>query len=391
MKHGQTAVPALILSTMVLLIIYLLWIYPQQRYELLFGPTTEETTGTTVHIHEPVFKTTIGEIGQSSGELLDTQIISNLTVKYPETRALISSFSNLILNANALVSEHKTVDLSGIDSSKYTIEIVSSTVVGSPILILTLNDSVLYESQLMPSSRITYNLTKEKIDALGPFLRLSCQFGGFTFWTSQACGIQSFNVYRSEYYPEIVNDSDVFYLSPTSMNSELVELSFSAAKSTPYPIDLYINDRRVFHGSLGRERMTLSLDGENLGLGIDNTFKLSANPGAEYILSNINMRFSSVPSGLASKYVIFDIPENTFDYENELLVTFNLTRIIEPGDLNIKIVNTNTDYLISSDDLFPGVNRMIISMNDLEAYGNNLKIYSTSGRMVIGEFVVDEP
>ncbi|VVB75435.1 Uncharacterised protein [Candidatus Tiddalikarchaeum anstoanum] len=391
MNRGQVAVPGVILTVLVLLIWYILWIYPQQRYELLFGEQTN-TGSTTTPTHVPVYQTIVGEIGQSSGELLDTQVISNLSVSYPVTRTLIAAYSNIILNANVLGSEFKTIDLSSYDSDFYNVEAISSSVVGLPKLRIELNNTLMYDNSLLPDSSTNYNITRSNIEEIGPFLKISCAFSGFQFWSNQQCGLSELNIYRSIFYPRKLNDSDIFYLTPMSKDAELVELSFTPTRATTYPVELFINEHSILNSVLvPNQRVTLSLDGELLGLDIDNTFKVSAMPGAEYSLSNINMKFSSVPSGMAAKYLIFDVPARTLRNENDLILTFNLTNIIEPGDLNINILNTGRNYIVRKEDMIPGLNRLSISTADLDEFGNNLKVYSTNGRLVLSSLIIDEP
>lgn len=385
MKRCQTAVPTIILTVMVLLIWYLLWIYPQQRYELLFGD--QEVVDTTDGVSTALFETTIGEIGQSSGELLDTQIISDMSVNYPVTRSLIASYENEILNSNLIASEYKTIDLSNADSDEYSIEILAGSVTGTPNLVATLNTTSLYNAQLFTPSTTLITFTKGNIETYGDILRITCQFSGFEFWTTQQCGFDEINVYKSVFYAQDIDDNDIFYLTQTSRNAELIELSFSVNETTDYPVEILINNNSIFNGILTQGDITLSLDGEDLDLDIDNTFSLIADEGAVYSLSNIEMQFSSVPSGMAEKYIVFNIPEDELD-EEEITLTFELLNIIEPGNLILEITNTDTTYQVLENDLVVGENIITISTNDLDEIGNNMKIYSTSGRLIIGDLTI---
>ncbi|MBN1924092.1 MAG: hypothetical protein JW791_05035 [Nanoarchaeota archaeon] len=388
MKRAQTAVPAVLLTTMALIIWYVLWLYPQQRYELLFGTEPEEVISEGL-LDSSFLRTTVGEIGQSSGELLDTQIVSDLSVSYPETRSTISSFDSQIITASIIASGHKTVDLTTLDSDKVNVEVLASSVVGSPKLRITLNNTLIYDNELIADSKTSVDISKASLETYGRILRITCQYNGWQFWTTQQCGFNSINVYDYVYAPVDLTDSDVFYLTPNSENAELIELTFTPTRVSEHQVSIQINGVNVFTGALQAEETTLSLEGDEVNLGIDNNITLLALEGADYVLTDVGMKFYSVPSGLAAKYLVFDVPERTLRREDSVTLTFDLTGIVEPGDVNIDVLNTGVKYLLTRDELVLGANRVDLLTSDLEEYGNNIKIYSTSGRLIIGEIVIE--
>lgn len=382
MKKAQTAVPAVLLTVMGLILWYVLWIYPEQRYELLFGPQEEEVSQTPVS--NVFYSTTVGEIGMSSGELLDNQITSDLSVSYPVTRNAVKSFPSQILTSSLIASEHKTVDLSASNADAFNVEVDSSTVTGTPYLRITLNNTLIYDNQLLSDSITKLDIPGSSIESYGNVLRIACQFNGYEFWTTQQCGFDSINVYEYVYAPIDVMDDDVFYLTPTSENAELVELSFTPSKTTNHPINLLLNGKVAYAGSLTEgEEVTLSLEGDEYNLGIDNNITLLALEGAEYELSDISMLFYSVPSGSAAKYLVFDVSSEVLDDESFVTINFNLTGVVEPGDLVFEFVNSDATYVLSYEELVIGSNSLEIFTSDLDENGNNLKLYSNTGRFII--------
>lgn len=383
-KSAQTAVPAVLLTLMALILWYVLWIYPEQRYELLFGTETPEDTTPETPISTAYYSTTVGEIGQSTGQLLDTQLVSDLSVSYPVTRSTISSYSNQLLTASILVNEHKTVDLSNVDADMVGVEVESNTVLGSPNLRISLNNTLIYDNPLLANSKTSLDIAKSSVTDYGNVLRITCGFNGVEFWTTQQCGFDSISVYEYVYAPVDLRDDDVFYLTPLSENAELVELSFTAEQATSNPVNILINNQLVFSGSLQEgESITMSLEGEDLNLGIDNTISLVGLEGADHVLTSVNLKFYSVPSGLAAKYLYFNIPSDVLEDEDYVTVAFNLTGIVEPGDIVFEIVNSEATYVLTNQELVIGTNYMEVLTSDLEENGNNMKISSTSGRFII--------
>ena len=385
MRRAQTAVPAVLLTVMALIIWYVLWIYPEQRYELLFGDQGTTETPATVDYY---YSTIIGEIGQSSGELLDTQVVSNLSVSYPETKTVISKFESQIMSANFLASEHKTVDLSNADADKLNLLVKTTSITGNPKLKVAMNNTLIYDAELIPSSTTSMDITTSMINNYGSILRITCGFNGWQIWAVQQCGFETIEVSKYVYAPVHLSDSDVFYLQPFSENAELMNILFTPGEANNFPVQLLINGVEVYEGLLKQaEPVTLSVDGDDINLGIDNNITLIAGEGAEYELSNILMRFYSLPSGMAAKYVVFDLPESALS-DDTVNFEFELSGIVELGDVIFEILNTGAKYTVPSEELVIGNNVLGVYTDDLEETGNNVKIYSTTGRLIINEFKV---
>ncbi|PIU63639.1 hypothetical protein COS83_00275 [archaeon CG07_land_8_20_14_0_80_38_8] len=177
-------------------------------------------------------------------------------------------------------------------------------------------------------------------------------------------------------------------MQPFSENAELMNILFTPGEANNFPVQLLINGVEVYEGLLKQaEPVTLSVDGDDINLGIDNNITLIAGEGAEYELSNILMRFYSLPSGMAAKYVVFDLPESALS-DDTVNFEFELSGIVEPGDVIFEILNTGAKYTVPSEELVIGNNVLGVYTDDLEETGNNVKIYSTTGRLIINEFKV---
>lgn len=390
MRRGQSAVPTILLTVMALIIWYVLWIYPQQRYELLFGE--DETIPEQEETESVLFTTTVGEVGQSSGELLQTQTFKNLTVSYPLTLSRVAGYNSLVMSSSLLASENKVISLSQEGGKSYTLELNTNSIIGSPNIKVSLNNTILYHAEALSNSKTTIEISDSNINNYGEVLRITCEFNGVQVWTTQECGFDSITLYENVFVPMDLSDSEVFYLNPEAENAGLIDLSFNTIQANNYPVNLLINDESVYSGKFSNnETVMLSLEGENIFLTSDNNITLIAQQGARYSLSNMSMSFYSIPSGMAAKYVVFNLEDDVLDDRDSLSFEYEVTGIVEPGGLIFEILNTDSVYVVDYEELMLGSNELIVESSDLEET-NNLKIYSgtgsNTGRLIIGELKI---
>ncbi len=390
MKKGQTAVPAVLLTIMALIVWYVLWIYPEQRYELLFGSeeSNESEVGTVVQENH-LYSVFVGEIGKSSGTVLQRQEVYNLSVSYPVTRSTVADFGSLILSSNLLLSEHKTVDLSAVDGD-INVEMVSSSVEGTPNVFIKLNSTTIYDSRLLPSSKTSVDILRKDVVDKGNILQIGCKFQGMNIFSTQKCGFSSLVVYKYVYAPLKVSDTEFFYLTPEGEGADFITMGIDVYSANNYPIDIYINRVKVFSGRLSSGLTTLTIDADNLNLSYANNLTVVAEPGAEYGIGKIELDMQSVPSGLAARYVSAYFNESVLKNNENFELSVEVEKIKELGDIVVEFVKTGDKYYIPHSDIVVGDNKILIPSTSLISGSNNIKIYSENGRFELGYLTIDE-
>jgi len=200
----------------------------------------------------------------------------------------------------------------------------------------------------------------------------------------------SVKLYNYEYYEEKGNDTKTFYLNPTASLAELMELNFNPTQFTEYDAIININNRKVFQGSLNNLTNKISIDLADIPLtDTANTITLQSTKGAEYYLSNVSMKFYSLPSGMSERYFVFDLAENAFGLSN-LVLYMNVTGIIEKGDIFINLLSKDATFIYPSTKLVLGVNQLEIPIRYFSEKANNLKISSPNGRIIINNIKLYE-
>ncbi|MDD4353000.1 MAG: hypothetical protein PHN56_00940 [Candidatus Nanoarchaeia archaeon] len=381
MNKSQTAVPAVILTVMALMVWYLLWISPQQRYELLFGveDTIEESEP---YVDYSYFSAKVGEIGQSDGTLLYSTTVSDMRVSYSSVKMLLSNYDYTSLDATLFYNGNNNIKING-DYSLIELELNTGSIVGTPKVQVRLNNTIYYENELIKNSKISVKIPFSAFSSLGKDVEIICKFNGNSFLNAQKCVFDSIKLYNYEYYEEKGNDSKTFYLNPTAALAELMELSFNPTQFTEYDAIINVNSRKVFQGSLNNYTKKLSIDLADVPLNdAENIITLQSTKGAEYYLSNISMKFFSLPSGMSERYFVFDIVENAFG-ESNLVLYMNVTGIIEAGDIHINLLTKDAVFIYPSSKLVLGVNQIEIPIKYFSQKANNLKLSSPEGRIVI--------
>lgn len=389
MNKSQTAVPAVILTLMALLIWYLLWIPPQQRYELLFGIDETNTEVNEAPVDYSYFKANVGEIGQSEGTLLHTTTVSDMRVSYSFVKMLLSSYEYTTLDATLFYNGNNNIKING-DYSLVELELNTGSIVGTPKIQVKLNGTVYYENELISNSKVSVKIPFNTITSFGKDVEILCKFNGNSIFNSQKCVFNSIKLYNYEYYEEKGNDSKTFYLNPTAAFAELIELNFNPTQFTEYDAIININGRKVFQGTLNNLTKKLSIDLADIPLNDNaNTITLQSTKGAEYYLSNFSMKFYSLPSGMSERYFVFDLSENAFGLSN-LALYMNVTGIIEKGDIHINLLSKDATFIYPSDKLVLGVNQLEIPIRYFSEKANNLKISSPNGRIIINNIKLYE-
>jgi len=396
MKKSQTAVTAIILTVMALMIWYLLWIPPVQRYELLFG--TEETAEEEEAIYEPseltFYSARVGEIGQSNGTLLHLTTVSDMRVSYSFVKMLLSSYDYTSLDATLFYNGNNNLRING-NYSLIELELNSGSVSGTPKVVVMMNGTTYYENELLSDSKVSIKIPFNSINSFGKEIEILCKFNGnpsiLGFFNPQKCLFDSIKLYNYEYYEEKGNDSKTFYLNPTAALAELMELSFNPTQFTDYDVILKINERQVFQGALNNMTKKLSVDLSDVKLNdASNTITLQSTRGAEYYLSNISMKFYSLPLGISERYLVFDLPDGVIDQASNLVIYMNVTGIIQKGDILLNLLSKDATFVYPSDRLVLGVNEYQIPIKYFSDRANNLKISSPNGRVIINNIRIYE-
>ncbi|MFA5303784.1 MAG: hypothetical protein WC393_04595 [Candidatus Nanoarchaeia archaeon] len=389
MNKSQTAVPAVILTVMALLIWYLLWIPPQQRYELLFGINDTGSEIDEGPIDYSYFKANVGEIGQSNGTLLYSTTVSDMRVSYSFVKMLLSNYEYTSLDATLFYNGNNNINING-DYSLVELEMNTGSIVGTPKIQVKMNGTVYYENELISNSKISVKIPFTSVSSLGKDIELLCKFNGNSIFNSQKCVFDSVKLYNYEYYEEKGNDTKTFYLNPTASLAELMELNFNPTQFTEYDAIININNRKVFQGSLNNLTNKISIDLADIPLtDTANTITLQSTKGAEYYLSNVSMKFYSLPSGMSERYFVFDLAENAFGLSN-LVLYMNVTGIIEKGDIFINLLSKDATFIYPSTKLVLGVNQLEIPIRYFSEKANNLKISSPNGRIIINNIKLYE-
>jgi hypothetical protein len=389
MNKSQTAVPAVILTVMALLIWYLLWIPPQQRYELLFGidETTDELAD--ISVDYSYFKANVGEIGQSEGTLLHSTTVSDMRISYSFVKMLLSSYEYTSLDATLFYNGNNNININD-DYSLVELELKTGSIVGTPKILVKMNGTVYYENELISNSKILVKIPFNDFNSFGKDIELICKFNGNSIFNSQKCVFNSVKLYNYEYYEEKGNDSKTFYLTPTAAYAELMELNFNPTQFTEYDAIIKINERQVFKGALNNLTNKLSIDLDEVSLNDNsNTITLQSTKGAEYYLSNVSMKFYSLPSGMSERYFVFDLAQNAFDLSN-LVLYMNVTGIIEKGDIHINLLSKDATFIYPSTKLVLGVNQLEIPIRYFSQKANNLKLSSPNGKIIISNIKLYE-
>ncbi|MFA5333862.1 MAG: hypothetical protein WC376_05200 [Candidatus Nanoarchaeia archaeon] len=389
MNKSQTAVPAVILTVMALLIWYLLWIPPQQRYELLFGINDTGSEIAEGPIDYSYFKANVGEIGQSEGTLLYSTTVSDMRVSYSFVKMLLSSYEYTSLDATLFYNGNSNIDING-DYSLVELELNAGSIVGTPKVQVKMNGTVYYENELISNSKISVKIPFTAVDSFGKNIEILCKFNGNSIFNSQKCVFDSVKLYNYEYYEEKGNDTKTFYLNPTAALAELMELDFNPTQFTEYDAIININNRKVFQGALTNLTNKISIDLADISLtDTANNITLQSTKGAEYYLSNVSMKFYSLPSGMSERYFVFDLVENAFGLSN-LVLYMNVTGIIEKGDIHINLLSKDATFIYPSAKLVLGVNQLEIPIRYFSEKANNLKISSPNGRVIINNIKLYE-
>jgi hypothetical protein len=389
MNKSQTAVPTVILTVMALMIWYLLWISPQQRYELLFGVNSSQEGESEMPADYSYFSAKVGEIGQSNGTLLYSTTVNDMRVSYSFSKMLLSSYDYVSLDATLFYNGNNDIKING-DYSLVELELNAGTVIGTPKVQVKLNGTVYYENELLSNSKVSVKIPFTFISSLGKDVEIICKFNGNSIFNSQKCVFDSVKLYNYEYFEEKGNDSKTFYLNPTAALAELLELNFNPTQFTEYDAIININNKKVFQGALDNLTRKLSVDLADVPLNDDsNIITLQSTKGAEYYLSNVSLKFYSLPSGISERYFVFDLAGNAFGL-NSLVLYMNVTGIIENGDIYINLLSKDATFIYPSNKLVLGVNQLEIPIRYFSQKANNLKISSPNGRIIISDIKLYE-
>lgn len=391
MSKSQTAVPAIILTVMALLIWYLLWIPPQQRYELLFGPQPIDSDSGQATDYS-YFTASVGEIGAGQGTLLYTANTTNLRISYPSIKSLLNSYNYESLSATLFFSANKIIQINE-DYETLELELNAGAVQGTPKISVSVNGSTVYENELLSNSKTVIKLPFSATSSAGKAIEVACKFNSNSLFSSQKCNFDSINLYNYEYIIEKESDSKTFFLNPQAKLAELLELNFNVDKSTEYSAALSINGQKVFQGALSNSTSKLSIDLEGVTLNEhSNNLSMQAERGAEYELSDVSLDFYSLPFGISERYFVFDLIPNAFG-ALRLKLFLNVTGIVESGDLRVDVFSPmapNATFIISENNLMLGINEMHIPIGFFSEKANNLKISSPNGRIIISDIKLYE-
>jgi len=389
MNKSQTAVTAIILTVMALMMWYLLWIPPQQRYELLIGSDESSEEQENAEQELSYFSAKVGEIGMSNGTILLSTKVSDMRVSYSSIRKLLSSYELTSLDATLFYQGSTSVNIND-DYSMVELELSAGNVVGTPKIVVVMNGTAYYENELMSNSKVSVKMPFTNINSKGKEIEILCKFNGNSMFNSQKCIFDSIKLYNYEYYAEKISDSKTFYLNPNAALAEMLELSFNAAQFTEYELAMKINDRQVFEGSLNNLTNKLSIDLSEVPLNdAANTLSIEASKGAEYYLSNISMKFYSLPMGISERYFVFDLPESALQRSN-IIIYFNVSGIIQSGDIHFNLLSKEGLFIYPKNRLVLGVNQYEIPIRYFSKNANNLKISSPNGRILINNIKVYE-
>ncbi len=280
----------------------------------------------------------VGFIGSGSN-VIHKRDFGSVILSFPYRYHIINYPSTSLLS-NVFWSEFFGLNVTNINNltDKLVLSLFINNVKGTPRLIVSAGDSVLFKQRIVNGEVINISVPNGLFGE-NVSLTVRCAFSGLLFWSYQECDIS--NVSVSQHFALPVKPSQVinFSLTPFEVNSSIINLGFNTISASG-GIDVLINGVKVFNSnSLSDKHYNVVLNSSDLSLGDHNSLVFNAKPGTEVYINNVSLSFINplINSGSAQYY--FSVNDPT----KPVFVNLYVNKVFSDGTLRVKV---NDDYYV---------------------------------------------
>lgn len=390
MKKGQVAITVILFIILAMFLIYILWVTPSERMNLLGLNETDNdntTNGQIAEENNTVFSVSVGYIGKRTGALIEQHKLDGMQLFYPAVEESVDGKKTAVLTANVLFNgELKTV-IPG-DYSFVTVTTVIGNVVGTPKLEITSGKTVLYSGEIAKNQEINFKIDESKIS--GDIIEISCQWHGLAFWTQQSCELIDLEIIKTEFKEVNPDDTRQIILSEEEINGGTYQLSFRINEAVNNNTLLVIlNNVQIYEDSPENRTESYNVKGAVGSVDLvegSNLMQISSAPGSSYSLTNITFGVYEKVLEESNVTYYFNVPSEVYLFADKFLVSMTVQEITERGGLDI--IFNNIEYYLAPSTIVTGENWFDIKVEDLNSGANKLRISSSTGRFRIGNFKV---
>lgn len=332
------------------------------------------------------YEGSVGFVGETSGEAISTQELSNVVLSYPLSNATIN-YPSYFLYSNILWSEGVRLNLTDINENltkSISLGFKMDSKRGDPQVKIYANNKLLFQGKPDIGERVSVLIPKQELnETIG--IDLKCDFTGWFFWTTQDCGITNVSINQEFYTPKKVSQNLLFDTTPVEQESESIALSFTSSSETNGGVRAELNGVEVFNSNmLESSDYSATIPTASLELlSQDNNLTFYANPSAEAYLRGVKLNFTSPVTERGVKELEFFVTESEFANMNHAIINFFVSNIYLNGFIRFRI----NDVLYVSKVEHAGWNSLIIDKEDL--LDNNTMIIDTlEGRFEITELKI---
>lgn len=393
-KKAQYAVPAILITTIVLLIIYLVLVNASERAKFLGIEVPNETNVTKSPLGgstKVIFSSgEVAEIGKSSGESVFEFKMDDVYLSYPAKEKILDS-RDIQLRANVISSDSSYFAANNLNLEN-TKEIILrfniTSVKGSPYLVVYLNNSKILEKAVgvgLLNVRIPISLLKQE----NP-INVELKHKG-AFWSSSSIEAKV-ELVQVFYDPEFTQVNRYVSLGQTNLGGNEVRISFTPTEVVPEgQLIIKINNKTIFKGEVSAWQAfstSVRFDDSNIHLG-ENTITFETEKGGVYNLTDVKIEFVAVATPSAKKVYSFDIPKEDLESGKDIILAIRVSKVIKPGYIYAKIGNNGPMYYFNHEDVVSGAWAYVkLDKEYLSEFGNNIILYSPTGRYRLSGFMI---
>ncbi len=387
MSKAQIQVPLILVVMVGLFIVYLLFVSPGERAQILGINTTVPGTVNQTAPQTPsnlVFSKNLGYIGRKTGNDIGDFSFGNLYLQYPLANQSVLEKGTTVLTSNILLKGSTSVTISG-NYSGVTISGRVGSVEGTPNIVIQTGNVILYKGPAVKNQNINLYVDAAKIVANS--VQVSCEWSGLLFWQSQKCELLDFGITKQAYMDVNPNEIHDFTATGTQAAGDDFKLCFNIDGSVnSAPMNVSINDVEVYNAQPVARSAAYCVRNSISNVGISqgtNTIEFSAAPGSVYNLSSTTLSIYEKSQEASNQTFYFNVPNNVYSQASSFLLSFNVNSILDTGGLDIVIGNIY--YYLGPDQIVPGQNFVQVKKSDISSGTNIMRVESSTGRFLIGE------
>lgn len=334
-------------------------------------------------------ETNVGNIGKASAEEINSYLISDLSVSYPQTQEVLSTILSRTLVSNVLFSASQHYDLKADlnNTQKVRLSFVSKNIQGTPSIKVVLNNQEIFH-ETASEKQLSIDVFKDQLKEDNA-LDIFCVWQGWAFWSGQSCELQNLTLTKYEYDERVPVQTMDFNVNEEDLeNAYSAKLRFIIKNSNPNGyLKVYVNDDSVYSGkpesgSLITE--SLGISGLNLRPG-RNTITFEAGQGGEYSINDIILSLHAANTTEREATYSFQSPEIIQQITDNIFISLNITEITLNGILSFNLKPAQVTYELSSPEI--GLNSITINIDDIYST-NTLRLFSPNGRFTISSLQV---